>query len=395
MELSNRASQLTPSATLATAEKAMALKKTGVDVISLTLGQPDFTTPVNVQQAAILSIESGKASFYAPANGIYPLRQAIVDRVATDYGVNYDIDEVVVTDGAKFGLYALFQVLLNKDDEVIIPVPFWVSYADQVRLAEGQPVFVETTETNQFKATVESLEAVRTDNTKLVIINSPSNPTGTLYSKAELEAIGNWAVRHNIYIVADEIYGKLVYNGHQFTSMMELSDEIRQQTFVVNGVSKSYAMTGWRIGYVLGDKKVIKAISTINSQSISNCATVSQYAALEALSGPQYSVEEMRVAFEERLNLIYPLVADLPGVVLDKPQSAFYLYPNVKETMNMCGYDNVTTFVDDLLSEVHVAVVSGEGFGTSEHIRISYATDYETIKKGVERIASFIEKKQK
>ncbi|MGX7029799.1 pyridoxal phosphate-dependent aminotransferase [Vagococcus zengguangii] len=395
MELSKRAKQLSPSATLATAQKAQDLKKTGVDVISLSLGQPDFVTPINVQQAAILSIENGEASFYAPSNGIYPLRQAIIDRIETDYGKRYELDEVVVTDGAKFALYALFQAVLNSEDEVIIPVPYWVSYAEQVKLAQGVPVFVETKESNQFKATVQDLEAARTDKTKLVIINSPSNPTGMLYSKEELEAIGNWAVKHDIYIVADEIYGKLIYNGYEFTSMIELSDAIRKQTFIINGVSKSYAMTGWRIGYVLGDKEVVKAINTINSQSISNCAAVSQYAAVEALSGPQNSVEEMRQSFEERLNTIYPLVAALPGVTIEKPKSAFYLYPNIRETLNLCGYENVTDFVNDLLEEAHVAVVSGEGFGTHDHIRISYATDIDTLKKGVERIASFIEKKQK
>ncbi|MGX6961235.1 pyridoxal phosphate-dependent aminotransferase [Vagococcus xieshaowenii] len=395
MNLSQRARQLTPSATLATAQKAMELKKTGVDVISLTLGQPDFVTPINIQQAAILSIENGEASFYAPSNGIYPLRQAIIDRIETDHGYRYSLDEVVVSEGAKFGLYALFQVLLDKEDEVIIPVPYWVSYAEQVKLADGTPIFVEAKETNQFKVTVEDLENARTDKTKLVIINSPSNPTGMLYSKHELEAIGNWAVKHNVFIVADEIYGQLIYNGNEFTSMIELSDAIRKQTFIINGVSKSYAMTGWRIGYVLGDKEVIKAINTINSQSISNCGTVSQYAAVEALSGPQVSVETMRKSFEERLNTIYPLVEALPGVSIEKPKSAFYLYPNVRQTMTLCGYDNVTAFVDDLLEEAHVAVVSGEGFGTKDHIRISYATNIETIKKGVERIASFIEKKQK
>ena len=395
MKLSQRAQQLTPSATLVTAQKAQDLKKTGVDVVSLTLGQPDFFTPVNIQQAAILSIENGKASFYAPSNGIYPLRQAIIDRIEADHGYRYDLDEVVVTDGAKFALYALFQVLLDREDEVIIPVPYWVSYAEQVKLADGIPIFVEAKESNQFKVTVDDLEAARTAKTKLVIINSPSNPTGMLYSKAELEAIGNWAIAHDIYIIADEIYGQLIYNGHEFTSMIELSAAIRQQTFIVNGVSKSYAMTGWRIGYVLGNKEVIKAINTINSQSISNCAAVSQYAAVEALSGPQNSVETMRQAFEERLNTIYPLVSNLPGVSIEKPKSAFYLYPNIRETMNLCGYENVTNFVEDLLEEAHVAVVSGEGFGTHDHIRISYATDIDTIKKGIERIASFIEKKQK
>lgn len=395
MKLSHKINNLSPSATLSSAQKANELKASGVDVISLTLGQPDFVTPANIQQAAITSIENGSASFYVDSSGIKELRQAIINRTKIDYGHEYGLDEVVVTDGAKFALYGLFQSLLNVGDEVIIPVPYWVSYAEQVKLADGVPVFIETKETNHFKVTIEELDKCLTKKSKVLIINSPSNPTGMLYSKNELEAIGNWAIEHNIYIIADEIYGKLTYNGHQFVSMIELSERIRKQCLIVNGVSKSYSMTGWRIGYILGDATLIKGVASLNSQSISNCATVSQYAAIEALNGPQTSVEEMRRTFEERLNRVYPKLANIPGVSLEKPMSAFYFYPNVRQTMKMCGFSELSDFVDALLNDAHVAVVSGDGFGTKDHIRISYATDIETIEKGIERITTFIEKKSK
>lgn len=395
MRLSKRANKLEPSVTLSSAAKANELKAQGVDVLNLSLGQPDFVTPENIQKAAIQSIENGKASFYVASAGIPELRKAIIQRTKEDFGFEYQMDEVVVSDGAKFALYALFQVLLDAGDEVIVPSPYWVSYSEQIKLAEGVPVFLETQENNGFKTTAAELEQVRTDKTKLLLINSPSNPTGALYTREELEAIGQWAVQHDIHIIADEIYGKLVYNGNRFVSFIELSDEIRRQCFVVNGVSKAYSMTGWRIGYILGKKEVIKAVADLNSQSISNCAAVSQYAAIEALAGPQDSVEEMRQVFEERLNRVYPQVAALPGVSLEKPPSAFYLYPNVRETLRMCGYENVTDFVNDLLTEAHVAVVTGEGFGTSDHIRLSYAADIETIERGIERIKNFIDKKTK
>lgn len=393
MELSTRAQQLEPSVTLAAAAKAKALKEQGVDVLSLTVGEPDFVTPKNIQKAAIAAIESGKASYYTPSGGILPLREAVVSYLQTNYQLTYSPKNVIITDGAKFALYLLFQATLNANDEVIIPVPYWVSYAEQVKLAEGKPVFVTCAQENEFKVTVEQLEAVRTAKTKLLILNSPSNPTGMIYSPEELLAIGNWAVAHNILIVSDDIYGRLVYNGNEFTAIATISEAIRKQTIIINGVSKSYAMTGWRIGYAVGDETIIQAMNDIASQSTSNPTAVSQYAAIEALTGPQETVEVMRQAFEERLNVIFPKVAALPGVKITKPQGAFYLFPNVKETLALCGYDNVTKWVDDLLHEAHVALVTGEGFGAPEHVRISYATDLVTLERAVNRIHEFIQKK--
>ncbi|MEO2498390.1 pyridoxal phosphate-dependent aminotransferase, partial [Enterococcus faecalis] len=381
MNVSNRAQQLTPSVTLAAAAKAKALKAKGVDVLSLTVGEPDFVTPKNIQKAAIASIEDGRASYYTPSGGIPELKQAIVSYVEREYQLRYQPKQVIVTDGAKFALYLLFQAILNVGDEVIIPVPYWVSYGEQVKLAEGKPVFVSSTQEQSFKVSVAQLEAVRTDKTKAIILNSPSNPTGVIYTEEELRQIGEWAVAHNILIIADDIYGRLVYNGHRFTPIATISEAIRQQTIIINGVSKTYAMTGWRIGFAVGDEKIIQAMTQLASQSTSNPVAVSQYAAIEALTGEQSTVEDMRQAFEKRLNHIYPKVAALPGVSLIKPEGAFYLFPNVKKTLEICGYDNVTNWVEDLLQEAHVALVTGEGFGAPEHVRMSYATDLMTLEK--------------
>lgn len=394
MNVSNRAQQLTPSVTLAAAAKAKALKAKGVDVLSLTVGEPDFVTPKNIQKAAIASIEDGRASYYTPSGGIPELKQAIVSYVEREYQLRYQPKQVIVTDGAKYALYLLFQAILNVGDEVIIPVPYWVSYGEQVKLAEGKPVFVSSTQEQSFKASVAQLEAVRTDKTKAIILNSPSNPTGVIYTEEELRQIGEWAVAHNILIIADDIYGRLVYNGHRFTPIATISEAIRQQTIIINGVSKTYAMTGWRIGFAVGDEKIIQAMTQLASQSTSNPVAVSQYAAIEALTGEQSTVEDMRQAFEKRLNHIYPKVAALPGVSLIKPEGAFYLFPNVKKTLEICGYDNVTNWVEDLLQEAHVALVTGEGFGAPEHVRMSYATDLMTLEKAIERMNDFIEKKR-
>ena len=394
MNVSNRAQQLTPSVTLAAAAKAKALKAKGVDVLSLTVGEPDFVTPKNIQKAAIASIEDGRASYYTPSGGIPELKQAIVSYVEREYQLRYQPKQVIVTDGAKYALYLLFQAILNVGDEVIIPVPYWVSYGEQVKLAEGKAVFVSSTQEQSFKVSVAQLEAVRTDKTKAIILNSPSNPTGVIYTEEELRQIGEWAVAHNILIIADDIYGRLVYNGHRFTPIATISEAIRQQTIIINGVSKTYAMTGWRIGFAVGDEKIIQAMTQLASQSTSNPVAVSQYAAIEALTGEQSTVEDMRQAFEKRLNHIYPKVAALPGVSLIKPEGAFYLFPNVKKTLEICGYDNVTNWVEDLLQEAHVALVTGEGFGAPEHVRMSYATDLMTLEKAIERMNDFIEKKR-
>lgn len=393
MKLSKRAKNLQPSVTLAASAKAKELKAQGLDILSVTLGEPDFPTPKNIQDAAIEAIRSGKASFYTPTAGIPELRQAIVDYIEKYYGLSYSPTQTLVTDGAKFALYALFQVILDEGDEVIIPVPYWVSYAEQVSLAGGTPIFVPGIEANQFKVTVEDLERARTSNTQAVILNTPSNPTGMIYSKEELQAIGEWAVTNDILIVADDIYGRLIYGDAEFTPIATISEAIQKQTMIINGVSKTYSMTGWRIGFAVGDIWLIKAMTAIASQATSNPTAVSQYAAVEALNGPQDSVEVMRQAFEERLNKLHALVIEIPGFTCAKPQGAFYLFPNVAGALEMCGYTDVTTFTDDLLNEAHVALVTGAGFGAPENIRISYASDWDTLEETVKRIKAFVEKK--
>lgn len=395
MKLAKRAAELEPSVTLAAAAKAKALKAAGLDVISLTVGEPDFTTPDNIEQAAIAAIKSGEVSFYTPSGGTPALKSAIIQATKETYGFTVAAENIMVGTGAKFALYALFQAIIDEGDEVIIPTPYWVSYGEQVKLAQGTPVFVAATHENDYKVTVDQLEAARTDDTKAIIINSPSNPTGMIYTEAELRAIGEWAVAHELVIVADDIYDHLVYNGNVAHHIASLSDEIRQQTVIINGVSKTYSMTGWRIGYAIGDKKIIAAMTSIASQSTSNPTAVSQVAAIEALTGEQTTVETMRQAFEKRLNTIYEEVAALPGFKLAKPQGAFYLFPNIKEAMELGGYTNVTTWVNDLLEQEQVALVTGEGFGAPENVRLSYSSSLEDLEEAVIRIRRFIEKSQK
>lgn len=391
MKLSKRVLEMEESVTLAAGARAKALKAEGKDILSLTLGEPDFTTPANIQEAAIRSIKDGRASFYTVASGLPELKAAISQYFEKFYGYAVAPNQVTVATGAKFSLYTFFMSVINPLDEVIIPTPYWVSYADQIKMAEGVPVFVQATEANDFKVTVDQLEAARTDKTKVLVLNSPSNPTGMIYSKDELLAIGNWAVAHDILILADDIYGRLVYNGHTFTPISSLSEAIRKQTVVINGVSKTYAMTGWRIGYAVGEAEIISAMSKIAGQTTSNPTAAAQYATIEALSGEQDTVERMRQAFEERLNTIYPLLAQVPGFEVLKPQGAFYLFPNVKKAMEMKGFTDVTEFTTAILEEVGVSLVTGAGFGAPENVRLSYATDLETLKEAVKRLKTFME----
>ena len=391
MKLSNRVLEMEESVTLASDARAKKLKAEGKDVLFLTLGQPDFHTPKNIQDAAVAAIRDGRASFYTVASGLPELKAAVNTYFERYYGYSVAANEVTFATGAKFSLYTFFMAVVNPGDEVIIPTPYWVSYGDQVKMAEGVPVFVPSKEDNHFKVTVEQLEAARTDKTKVLVLNSPSNPTGMIYSREELLAIGNWAVEHDILILADDIYGRLVYNGNEFVPISSLSEAIRKQTIVINGVSKAYAMTGWRVGYAVGDPEIIAAMSKLTGQTTSNLTAVSQYATIEALTGPQDSVEVMRQAFEERLNTIYPLLCEVPGFEVVKPQGAFYLFPNVKKAMEMKGYSDVTAFTTAILEEVGLALITGAGFGAPENVRLSYATDLETLKEAVNRLKAFME----
>jgi aspartate aminotransferase len=389
IKLANRVSALTPSSTLAITAKAKEMKAQGIDVIGLGAGEPDFNTPQHIIDAANNSMVEGQTK-YTPSGGLASLKDSIIQKFKTDQGIQYDASEIIVTNGAKHGLYTLFQVLLNDGDEVIIPTPYWVSYPEQVKLAGGNPVIVEGKETNSFKITPEQLEASITTNTKAVIINSPSNPTGMLYTREELTALGEVCVKHNVLIVSDEIYEKLVYADHKHVSIAEISPKLKEQTIIINGVSKSHSMTGWRIGYAAGNSTIIKAMTNLASHSTSNPTTTSQYAAIAAYEGTQEPVETMRKAFEERLNVVYKTLEEIPGFQCLKPQGAFYLFPNVVEAAQKTGYENVDDFAKSLLEEAKVAVIPGSGFGSPNNIRLSYATSLEALEAAVERIHKFV-----
>lgn len=392
IELSNRVSKVTPSSTLAITAKAKELKASGLDVIGLGAGEPDFNTPENIIQAAYRSMQEGQTK-YTPAGGLPELKQAIIGKFKRDQGLDYNASEIIVTNGAKHALYTLFQVILNDGDEVIIPTPFWVSYPEQVKLAGGEPVYIDGEEANHFKISGTQLEAAITPKTKALIINSPSNPTGMIYSKEELAEIGEICKLNNVLIISDEIYEKLLYDGHEHVSIAQLSPELKDLTIIINGVSKSHSMTGWRIGYAAGNEKIIKAMTDVASHSTSNPTTTSQFGAIEAYNGSQEPVENMRQAFEERMNIIHEKLTAIPGVKCLKPQGAFYLYPNVKEAAEISGYHDVDSFVAALLEEALVAVVPGSSFGSPENIRLSYATSMEQLEEAVRRIHSFVEAK--
>ncbi|MFH0067442.1 pyridoxal phosphate-dependent aminotransferase [Peribacillus sp. NPDC056705] len=392
MKLAKRVQSLTPSTTLAITAKAKELKAQGLDIIGLGAGEPDYNTPKHIIDAALLSMNEGQTK-YTPSAGLPKLKEAIAAKLKRDQGLEYKPSEIVVGSGAKHALYTLFQAILDEEDEVIVPIPYWVSYPEQIKLADGKPVYVVGTEENQYKITKEQLEQAITEKTKAVIINSPSNPTGMLYSREELAAIGEVCLAHDILIVSDEIYEKLVYGNAKHTSIAEISPELKKQTIIINGVSKSHSMTGWRIGYAVGDESIIKAMTNLASHSTSNPTTTAQYGAIAAYEGTQEPVEEMRQSFEGRLNTIYDKLVEIPGISCIKPQGAFYLFPNVKRAVELTGFSNVEEFTTALLEEAQVAVIPGSGFGAPDNIRLSYATSLELLEAAVERIHSFVKSK--
>jgi len=391
MEYSRRMKTLAPSATLAISAKANQLKAEGIDVISLGAGEPDFHTPSHIIDAAYRSMTEGKTK-YTPSGGLKELKEAIAEKLKKDQGLTYSIDEIIVTTGAKQAIFNLFQVLLNDGDEVLIPSPYWVSYPEMVKLAGGVPVIIPADESKGFKVNAELLEQYTNTRTKAIIINSPSNPTGIIYTKEELEKLGQFCLEKGILIVSDEIYEKLIYGNHQHFSIARLSEELRKSTIIINGVSKAYAMTGWRIGFAAGNKELIKLMTNLSSHSTSNPTTSSQYGAIAAYRGSQQPVEEMRKEFERRMEVGYKKLMEIPGFSCIKPQGAFYLFPNVKEAATMTGFQNVDDFATALLNEAHVAVIPGSGFGAPDYIRLSYATSQELLEEALFRIKTFVEK---
>lgn len=388
MQLSQRVQNLTPSQTLAITAKASELKARGVDIIGLGAGEPDFNTPLEIIDKTYEAVKNG-ATKYTPAAGIPELKEAISKKMMRDHLLKYETDEIFVASGAKHVLYNVFQALIDDADEVIIPSPYWVSYTEQVKLAGGVPVLVHTDETTSFKLTPELLKESITDNTKALMLNSPNNPTGMVYSKEELEALAEVLEDTDIIIVADEIYEVLVY-GTEHHSIASVSDDMKSRTVVVNGVSKSHAMTGWRIGYACGDKALIKGLTGLASQSTSNPATPSQWAAVAAYEMDAGFLEEFNQTFKSRRDHAYDLLQEIPHTTCIKPEGAFYLFPNFKECTDKMGYATVDEFVEDLLETAHVAVVPGSAFGLQDNIRISYSTSEEMMTEAITRIKNFV-----
>jgi len=387
--IAQRAKAIKPSPTLAMAAKAKAMKAQGIDVVDFGVGEPDFDTPENVKQAGIKAIQSG-CTKYTPAGGTDELKDAVVDKLKKDNGLVYERSQVLISCGAKHSLYNIAEALFDPGDEVIIPSPYWVSYPDQVILNDAVPVIVETTEQEGFRISAAKLEKAITKRTKAFILNSPSNPTGLAYDRKTLEEIAAVAVKHRIYVISDEIYEKLVYDGFTHTSIASLNPEIKELTIVVNGVSKSHAMTGWRIGFAAGPADVIKAMANIQSQSTSNPASISQKAALEALRGPQDFLPVMNAEFDKRRKYMVERLNKMKGVSCTLPVGAFYAFPNVSKLYGRsAGGKTVKNSADlaaYLLETAKVALVSGDSFGADAYIRLSYATSLEIIKKGMDRI---------
>jgi aspartate aminotransferase len=389
MGIAKRARSIKPSPTLATAAKAKSMKMQGIDVVDFGVGEPDFDTPDNVKEAGINAIRSGFTK-YTPAGGTDELKEAIIEKFKKDNDLSYEKSEVLISCGAKHSLYNIAEALFDPGDQIIIPAPYWVSYPDQVFLNDATPVIVETTEEEGFKLSAQKLEKAITKKTKALVLNSPSNPTGLAYDGKTLEEIAAMAVKHNVYVISDEIYEKLLYDGFKHYSIASFGQAIRDLTIVVNGVSKSHAMTGWRIGYAAGPKEVITAMTNIQSQSTSNPCSISQKAALEALRGPQDFIGIMNVEFDKRRKYMVERLNKMPGISCLMPVGAFYAFPNIGKLFGKSKKDKTIANSSDLatylLEDAKVALVSGDAFGADAYIRLSYATSMENIQKGLDRI---------
>ena len=387
--------RIKPSATIAVTDKARALKASGRDVIGLGAGEPDFDTPDNIKRAAIEAIKGGKASKYTAVDGIPDLKAAIARKFKRENGLDYKPGQIIVGTGGKQVLYNAFMATLDPGDEVIIPAPYWVSYPDMVMLAHGEPVSVPTTLESGFKMTPQALERAITPKTKWVLLNSPSNPTGAAYTRAELKKLTDVLVRHpHVYVITDDMYEHLVYDDFEFTTPAQVEPRLYDRTLTVNGVSKTFCMTGWRIGYAGGPESLIKAMAMIQSQSTSNPTAVSQWAAVEALNGPQDFIAKHNAIFKERRDLCVSMLNQARGIQCPKPEGAFYVYPSCAGTMgrtapsgNKLATDE--DFVTELLEAEGVAVVQGTPFGFGPAFRISYATKTEDVEEACRRIQRF------
>lgn len=391
--LSIKNSGISASMTLAITAKAKQLKESGVDIVSFGAGEPDFNTPEYIRTAAIKQIEKG-GNGYTAASGLIELKRAICDKLKRDNELDYKPEQIVVSSGAKHSLFNSLQALLNSGDEVIIPSPYWVSYYELVKMADGEPILVEAQASNLFKVTVAQLEKAVTAKTKAIIINSPNNPTGAVYSREELTVIGDFAVQHDLYIISDEIYEKLIY-GKQHYSIASLSEGFKERTIVVNGLSKAYAMTGWRIGYTASTVEIAKIMSNIQSHATSNPNTIAQYASIEALNGDQAPIEVMRQAFDERRQYMVKTINSISNVTCVEPEGAFYVMVNISHFLgkNIGGTEikNSIDLASLLLDSANIAVIPGIAFGVDDYIRLSYATSMANIEEGLKRLKAFCE----
>jgi len=391
MRLSKNVQRMESSVTMAISAKAAAMRRQGIDVISLSAGEPDFDTPQHIKDAAIRAIQEGFTKYTIPGSGIIELKEAICRKIKRDSGLDYSLDQVIVNNGAKHTLFLASAALLDPGDEVIIPTPYWVTFSEQPKLMGADPVIVQTRAENHLKMTAGEFEAAITPRTRMLILNSPSNPSGMIYTRAELEAIARVAVKHQILVLSDEIYEQLVYGGAQHCSISTLGEEIRKLAIVVNGVSKTYSMTGWRIGYAAASKEIIAGMDKVQGQEVSHPSSISQKAAVAALDGPQEVVAQMRAEFDVRRRYMVERLNALDGVHCTLPQGAFYAYPDVShyfgrragertvaDSVELCAY---------LLEEAKVACVPGAGFGTHPHIRLSYATSMQKIEQAMDRLA--------
>lgn len=398
MELSKRAMAIKASTTMAISSKASEMKADGLDVVSFGAGEPDFNTPAHIGQAGIDAILNGQTRYTAAA-GLPELRQAVCGKLKRDNGLDYEPAQVIISNGAKHSLINTFMAILNEGDEVIIPAPFWLSYSEMVRIAGGVPVIIHTKKENQFMMTKEELENAYSEKTKAVVLTSPSNPTGQVMSKADLEMIAAFAVQHDILVVSDEIYEKLIYNeDKKHISIASLSKEVYDRTIVINGVSKSYAMTGWRIGYAAAPLPIAKLMASLQSHMASNPNTIAQMATITALNGPQDCVAEMCAEFKKRRDYIFEREEAIPLLSALKPEGAFYLFVDVSGTFGKSyegqKIDSAADFAAILLEKKYVAVVPCADFGMPDYIRLSYATSMELIEKGMDRIEAMVKELQ-
>lgn len=384
MQLAARVGQVPPSLTLAIAAKAKAMKAEGIDICSFSAGEPDFDTPAHIKAAAEKALEEGKTR-YGPAAGELKLREAIARKLRDQNGLCYEAENVIVTNGGKQSLFNMMLALIDDGDEVIIPAPYWLSYPEIVKLAGGTPVIVPTDVSTGYKITPEQLRLSITPQTKLFILNSPSNPTGMVYTPAEIKALAEVVVEQDILVVSDEIYEKILYDGAEHLSIGAVGAEVFNRTMISSGFAKAFSMTGWRVGYLAGPVEIIKAVTTIQGHSTSNVCTFAQYGAIAALEGSQDCVEQMRLAFAERREVMFERLNAIPGLNCPKPQGAFYMFPNISQT----GLKSLA-FCDALLENSQVAVIPGIAFGADDCIRLSYATDMVSIEKGMDRLEKFV-----